>query len=198
MIPGHTAFTRIPSGPSSCAIAHVNAWMRRLRRRVGRGARRHHLPADRRDVDDAAAVALLDEMPAERAAHVEGAVEVDVDHACATHRRSRSTTGTRSWPRAAPALLTTMSTRPSSSTTRWRERVDRRRVGHVAHHGQRSTAERADLVGDRRRCRANRLPSRRRGSGRADGRCRSAPRRIPRAPARPRSAGRWSACGRRR
>ena len=27
MIPGHTAFTRIPSGPSSCAIAHVNAWI---------------------------------------------------------------------------------------------------------------------------------------------------------------------------
>ena len=52
----------------------------RLRRRVRRGARGHQLPADRRDVHDAAAVALRDEVPAERAAHVEGAVEVHVDH----------------------------------------------------------------------------------------------------------------------
>src|SRR3954453_13473104 len=40
----------------------------RLRRRVRGRARRHQLAADRRDVDDAAAVALRDEVLTERAA----------------------------------------------------------------------------------------------------------------------------------
>ena len=81
MMPGHMVLTRMPSRPSSCAIAHVNAWIAAFDARVRRGARGHHLPADRRDVDDAAAVALLDEAATERAAHVEGAVQVDVDDA---------------------------------------------------------------------------------------------------------------------
>src|SRR3984957_9010593 len=50
-----------------------------LGRRVCGGVGRHDLPGDRRDVDDAPAVALFDDGPPERAAHVEGAVEVRVD-----------------------------------------------------------------------------------------------------------------------
>ena len=61
----------------------------------------------------------------------------------------RSTTGTRSSPRAAPALFTTMSTRPNSSTTAVGERVDRVGIGHVADDRERAPAEGADLVGDR-------------------------------------------------
>ena len=49
---------------------------------------------------------------------------------------SRSTTGWRSSPLLAPALLTTMSTRPNASITCRRQRLDGAEIGHVGHRRQ--------------------------------------------------------------
>ena len=167
MMPGQIAFTRTPSRAElrrHRARERVDAG---LRRRVRRGARGHHLPADRRDVDDAAALALRDELLAERAAHVEGAVEVHVDHRAplVDGRGRRPARGRRRAPRR----------RCSRRCRRGRarrahvlgERVDRVGVGHVADDG-RARAGRARAPRRRpSRCRASRRPARRRGSARA-------------------------------
>ena len=69
-------------------------------------------------------------------------------------RRSRSQSSgcwSWNWPTwsSVPALLTRMSTDPSSSTTRATAAVYLLAVGDVASHGERAAAERADLL-DRR------------------------------------------------
>ena len=79
MMPGQIALTRTPEWPSSEAIAQVRAWMPALDDEYAAALAAHDLPGDRGDVDDAPALALFDDGPAERAAHVEGAVEVRVD-----------------------------------------------------------------------------------------------------------------------
>ena len=81
MMPGQIAFTRTPSPPSSGAIAQVSAWIPAFDAEY---AAVFAPPSSSRAIDEMLTMLppspWADHVPSERAAHVEGAVEVHVDH----------------------------------------------------------------------------------------------------------------------
>ena len=116
--------------------------------RVGRGVRRQDLARDRRHVDDRAALALGDQALPERARHQERADEVRLDHVAPDvdiDLRDRL------------AILAACGTgvvdhEVDPAEVRHRlvgQRLDRRRVAHVADHRQRPRPGRLDLLRDR-------------------------------------------------
>ena len=93
-------------------------------------------------------VTLLDQAATERAAHVEGAVQVDVDHAVPQLEIEVDDRHAVGAPRGAGVVHHDVD--PAHLVDHpLGERVDRGGIGHVAHDGQRAAAERAHLVGDR-------------------------------------------------
>ncbi len=137
MNPGATAFTRMPSGATSRPTDFVNSDDRALGGGVVGGARRADDAVDRGEVHDRARTGRL-HVTQRRPGAVEGAVQVGLDHAGPTARRSASTsrsrarssrpsmraamlamlrarTSGRSW--TIPALFTRTSMRPWRSTT---------------------------------------------------------------------------------
>ena len=80
MMPGQIALTRTPCCPISCAIDAVSACNPAFDAAYAAVFGTQHFARNRGDVDDRAALALFNQLATEHLTHVEGAVEVDVEH----------------------------------------------------------------------------------------------------------------------